>query len=117
MAKTLNKANAEWIAAISGWPAETRKKLKPDPAPLLAKWGQLQAQFDKKLAELMALDQTMAGHVHGINAIFDDFGKHVPEHDHQSWALFRKLIAEHHRVFCKSVVERLNKAHVHNGAQ
>ena len=117
MAKPVNKAKFNYQTLIRSWPADTRKKLKPDPAPLLEKWGQVQVQLDKTLTELLALDKLMNGQVFGINHILDDLHKFVPAEDQKSWELFRKLLAEYHRSFCKSVVERLAQAAVHHGAQ
>ena len=70
MAPPINKAKFSWQMLIRDWPASTKKQLKPDLAPLLEKWGTMQVEYNKKLAELMALDllvcvDTLSAHLAG----------------------------------------------------
>jgi hypothetical protein len=98
-------------------PPNERKKLKPDPMAIADKWGKVQVDMLKKLAELEALDKSLfeqrLSMGAAVKSIRDLLGK-----DHvKTVEILSKLCMEHDRVFIDPALSRLNSLQLHTNVK
>lgn len=91
---------------------DERKNVKTNPADLAKKWGNLQVDFLKKLAELKEVDAQLHETLIAFSVALKKFKAELPQDQDKIFDVFRNLCQEHERVFREPAQSALVGLHI-----